>query len=904
MLSCLRGHSSDSLFRHLRETGTHEEKFSRNPVALTSWFEKLREGVVPQDDSQVLALTTEMFNQDRTKRPTAAETVGTISGLEERFMCFKCREETGGMPRLCLPPVIPAEPSANNSRDQVVASPKEHPRSSSSLSESVPRCPENVDEVLQLQTDATLQILEERNVNVRDPQVRGPTLCRAAHKGDALLVELLASITQNLNYRDTAGYTPLMRAATHRDPSMVRILLQQNLDIAVVGEFIEDGKPKLNTALDIALDKGNAEVVRELVIGYYERDLGVDTGTAIHRAIQRKHTDVMTVLLDLGAYPNYVEAYGMVERSALYVAVLHGCLSAVDVLIRHGADPSMRETQTGKTIAHAAVQTGDVNVVEGLLDRYIEFTETDFNGSTPLHEAVWLGNKDIVNLFLRIGLNVNSVDNEGDSPLLLAVEHSHAQLIRSLISAGADISLRNKRMQNVTTLVESTKNTFVLQILLDTIPVLYSDGSTLLHRAVAAGNLEFVQLLLRKVPYTSLAKTEDQKQTPLHFAALHKNEAILRALLNQPDCPTKEKDINGNTPLHCALLGPQDSPDSTVELLYSRDPSIMSSTNAAGETPIVKACTADHTSAVRFLLERAPHSGPLRDSVNAKDDHGNTLLHVAAKNGSQGVVDELLAMGASPTAADAFGYFPSTLALSSGHTQTAHAMRDRPGFDADAYPDAPAAATFASHTQLMIASRHGHADLAAALLDLGCDIEHRSAATAGETPLSCAIAANRVEAVRLLLRRGCDAESRHPQRGATPLMLAAQLGHAGAVAALVEHGVRLGTAARNGTTALAKAADRGHLAVVRALAVRGAGVLEKADKDGYTPLYRAVWRGHREVAELLVERGADAKKVRRMLEWSRAREAREAAAAALLREVVERERGRAAAAEGGGARRR
>lgn len=677
---------------------------------------------------------------------------------------------------------------------------------------------------------------------------------------------------------------------------MVRILLQQNLDIAVGGEFIEDGKPKLNTALDIALDKGNAEVVRELVIGYYERDLGVDTGTAIHRAIQRKHTDVMTVLLDLGAYSNYVEAYGMVERSALYVAVLHGCLSAVEVLIRHGADPSMRETQTGKTIAHAAVQTGDVNVVEGLLDRYIEFTETIFNGSTPLHEAVRLGNKDIVTLFLRIGLNVNSVDNEGDSPLLLAVEHSHVQLIRSLISAGADVSLRNKSMQNVTTLVESTKNTFVLQILLDTIPVLYSDGSTLLHRAVAAGNLEFVQLLLRKVPYTSLAKTEDQKQTPLHFAALHKNEAILRALINQPDCPTKEKDINGNTPLHCALLGPQDSPDSTVELLYSRDPSIMSSTNAAGETPIVKACTADHTSAVRFLLERIPRSGPLRDSVNARDDHGNTLLHVAAKNGSQGVVDELLAMGASPTAADAFGYFPSTLALSSGHTQTAYAMRDRPGFDADAYPDAPAAATFANHTQLMIASLHGHADLAAALLDLGCDIEHRSATTtAGDTPLSCAIAANRMEAVRLLLRRGCDAESKHPQRGATPLMLAAQLGHAGAVAALVEHGVRLGTAARNGNTALSKAADRGHLAVVRALAVRGAGVLEKADKDGYTPLYRAVWRGHREVAELLVERGADVKKVRRMLEWSRTREAREAAAA-LLREV--------AGAGGGGARRR
>ncbi|EKG22336.1 hypothetical protein MPH_00316 [Macrophomina phaseolina MS6] len=129
-----------------------------------------------------------------------------------------------------------------------------------------------------------------------------------------------------------------MRAAARRDSSLIKVLLQHSVDLTATREFTEGGQQGPKTALDIAVERGNFEVARELIFNYRARHLTMDIGST----------------------------YGELERSALLVAARSGHLSILDDLIRHVADTSIRQTRTEKSLAHAAVQLNNVEVVNGL----------------------------------------------------------------------------------------------------------------------------------------------------------------------------------------------------------------------------------------------------------------------------------------------------------------------------------------------------------------------------------------------------------------------------------------------------------------------------------------------------------------------------------------------------------
>lgn len=90
----------------------------------------------------------------------------------------------------------------------------------------------------------------------------------------------------------------------------------------------------------------------------------------------------------------------------------------------------------------------------------------------------------------------------------------------------------------------------------------------------------------------------------------------------------------------------------------------------------------------------------------------------------------------------------------------------------------------------------------------------------------------------------------------TPLMMAAQSGHAQAVLALVARGAEVEAARADGRTALLMAAASGRVQAVRALLDSGAG-LKRADAQGRTALLIAAAYDKRDVMKTLIERGAD-----------------------------------------------
>ena len=156
-------------------------------------------------------------------------------------------------------------------------------------------------------------------------------------------------------------------------------------------------------------------------------------------------------------------------------------------------------------------------------------------------------------------------------------------------------------------------------------------------------------------------------------------------------------------------------------------------------------------------------------------------------------------------------------------------------------------------TPLLVASAHGHVEVAKALLDSGANVNNKRIPY---TALHVAAVEGHAEVVELLVASGADTDI-PGYRNYTPLHLAARHGHIDIVRHLLSSGAEIDPLSKRGTTPLARASDMGELEVVRHLLAAGADPDGRADGDEVkTPLAMAAEQGNKDVAEVLLAAGA------------------------------------------------
>jgi ankyrin repeat protein len=121
----------------------------------------------------------------------------------------------------------------------------------------------------------------------------------------------------------------------------------------------------------------------------------------------------------------------------------------------------------------------------------------------------------------------------------------------------------------------------------------------------------------------------------------------------------------------------------------------------------------------------------------------------------------------------------------------------------------------------------------------------------GTTPLTKAVQRNHTAMVKLLLEKGAN-----PNTWSPPLYFAAGQGDVEVVRLLLDHGADINETNANQTTALHQATLNGRAAVVKLLIERGAKI-EAKDQFGATPLHEAAHWGQPEAARELLDRGAN-----------------------------------------------
>jgi ankyrin repeat protein len=403
-----------------------------------------------------------------------------------------------------------------------------------------------------------------------------------------------------------------------------------------------------------------------------------DGATALHWAVQLDDLDTMAALIGAGAR---VDAANDLGATPLMVACTNASSTAVRALLEAGADPNA-----------------------GPAGR-----------ETPLMLAAWTGSTDAVKALLDAGAAVNAREaSRQQTALMWAASQKHPEVVRLLVSRGADLEARTaaspaagrrKEMAGYTALIFAARNGDVesVRALLDAgakINNAADDGMSALTLATVRGHVPAALFLLERGANPGASGTG---YTALHWAAGSWETAFTANDITTAREGEEEWNAliglkEGKLQLVRALLAHGADPDARMTRTPARAGATRSPTlpELAGATPFILAAMAADTAVMRTLkeagadpslttnkqstalmaagglgrilgentipeakvLDAARLAIELGADVKAADGFGNTALHYAAYHRLSTVVELLVHHGAALEAKNMFGETP------------------------------------------------------------------------------------------------------------------------------------------------------------------------------------------------------------------------------------------------------
>lgn len=173
--------------------------------------------------------------------------------------------------------------------------------------------------------------------------------------------------------------------------------------------------------------------VKELVeAGWDVNQPDHETVTLLHWAAINNRREIIQYLLTKGATVDAVG--GELQSTPLHWATRQGHLEATVLLVRAGADPSLRDAE-GCACLHLAAQFGHTAVVAYLVARGVAPDAADAAGMTPLMWACWkVSAVDPARLLLTLGASPRPADrSHGNTALHWAILARNTTAISTLI---------------------------------------------------------------------------------------------------------------------------------------------------------------------------------------------------------------------------------------------------------------------------------------------------------------------------------------------------------------------------------------------------------------------------------------------------------------------------------------
>lgn len=185
-----------------------------------------------------------------------------------------------------------------------------------------------------------------------------------------------------------------------------------------------------------------------------------------------------------------------------------------------------------------AVINGDFSKVQAILNSNKEAVNSEkANGNTPLHIAADNGHLDIVKLLISFGADIDKKNNGNRSPLFYAMRSDHMDIVRLFVDNGGEITINEAATCGF---IETIEEQIAKGV----------DPNTLLHSAAFGGQKDIVELLINNGADVNL-KDGNSEFTPIFYAIIKNHEMVIDILIkNGADLNAKDK--NGDSPLDIA----------------------------------------------------------------------------------------------------------------------------------------------------------------------------------------------------------------------------------------------------------------------------------------------------------------------------------------------------------------
>lgn len=158
---------------------------------------------------------------------------------------------------------------------------------------------------------------------------------------------------------------------------------------------------------------------------------------------------------------------------------------------------------------------------------------------TPLWCVSQRNNLDIIKLLLEHGAKINQKSENGSTAVLVACEMGFGHIVHYLVNHGADINIADNT--GVTCLRQSIEFPELCKYLITkgaNVNASYEGQYPILHSAIKIGNLQTVKHLVEAGADTRVLDFDGN--TPLLFAALCGQTAIVKYLIDKTDATTKQ----------------------------------------------------------------------------------------------------------------------------------------------------------------------------------------------------------------------------------------------------------------------------------------------------------------------------------------------------------------------------
>ena len=439
--------------------------------------------------------------------------------------------------------------------------------------------------------------------------------------------------------------------------------------------------------------------------------------------------------------------------TALHWAAYWDEVELAGLLIGAGADVNAAN-DLGVTPLWAAAENGSAAMARRLLDAGADPDAVLLSGETPLMTASRVGAADVARQLLEAGADVTVTGARGQTALMWAVAQRHPAVVEALLAHGAAVGARSDVWTEV---VKTTREPWNPEYVRE-IP---QGGYSPLLFAARVGDLASAKLLVDAgadvndaPPYGTSAtvvaahsghgdvaaylleqdadpNSADAGYTALHAAVLHKDAALVRALLDHgadPDAPVRTStpvrrdsvdfylhpSWVGATPFWLAarfnapdimrlLVAAGADPlavhyptywpgslsvrDERVQVREGATSALMAAVGLGGSNPLVSVDRLgriaesapvqstrrppDAVARAQKMFEAVTVAAEQGMDVNLANADGNTALHAAARRGHDRIVEYLVARGARLDVKNEAGRTPLALARGQGRGRSA-----------------------------------------------------------------------------------------------------------------------------------------------------------------------------------------------------------------------------------------